>query len=219
MAASLGQRIMRKFTRFGLSLMPYFPLPQEWYRKILAADSEKRYASGRWDYLADVSEAHRYSLIIGCVEVYKGPQCAVLDVGCGEGILQRRMDYGRYVGVDVNAEAIRRAQPRVNGHTEFHVAPGESFEPTGRFDAIVFNESLYYIPEPLKVFEHYRRFLQSDGIMIVCNFQTNLARRIGQGIPKGGMIELTMSELSNEHGFASVVRVYANAPLQPRAGY
>ena len=81
MAASLGQRIMRKFTRFGLSLMPYFPLPQEWYRKILASDSEKRYASGRWDYLADVSEAHRYSLIIGCIEVYKDPQRAVLPSG------------------------------------------------------------------------------------------------------------------------------------------
>ena len=84
---------------------------------------------------------------------------------------------------------------------------------------IVFNESLYYIPQPLRVFEHYRQFLQPTGVMIVCNFQTNLARRIWQGIPKGGMIELTMSELSNEHGFASVVRVYANGPLPPRDGF
>lgn len=219
MAANLGQRIMRKVTRIGLSLMPYFPMPQEWYRKILAADSEKRYASGRWDYLADVSEAHRYSLIMGCADCYTSPERAVLDVGCGEGILQRRMAYGRYVGVDVNSEAIRRAQPRGDTKTEFHVAPGESFKPTGLFDVIVFNESLYYIPQPLRVFEHYRQFLQPTGVMIVCNFQTNLARRIWQGIPKGGMIELTMSELSNEHGFASVVRVYANAPLPPRDGF
>jgi hypothetical protein len=33
------------------------------------------------------------------------------------------------------------------------------------------------------------------------------------------MIELTMSELPNEHGVASVVRVYANQPLKPREGY
>lgn len=219
MAAKLWQRITRKLTRIGLSLMPYFPLPQEWYRKILAADSEKRYTSGRWDYLADVSEAHRYSLIIGCADCYKGPERAVLDVGCGEGILQRRMAYGRFVGVDINAEAIRRAQARANANTEFHVAPGESFVPGGSFDVIVFNESLYYIPQPLQAFAHYRRFLKPDGIMIVCNFQTNLARRIWQGIPRTGMVELTMSELSNEHGFASVVRVYANHAVPPRQGY
>ena len=219
MALSLWQRIARLGVRIGITLMPYFPLPQEWYRKILANDSEKRYASGRWDYLADVSEAHRYSLIIGCADLYKGPERAILDVGGGEGILQRRMAYGRYVGVDVNAEAIRRAQPRANANTEFHVAPGESFEPSGSFDVIVFNESLYYIPKPLEVFERYRRWLKPDGIMIVCNFQTNLARRIAQGIPKGGMIELTAARLSNEYGFASMVRVYANAPLAPRKDY
>ena len=215
MALSLGQQIGRLFVRIGVTVMPYFPLPQEWYRSILAKDSEKRYASGRWDYLADISESHRYSLIIGCADFYKPRERAVLDVGCGEGILQKRMAYTRYVGVDVNAEAIRRAQPRVTANTEFHLAPGESFEPTGTFDVIVFNEALYYIPQPLAVFERYRRYLKADGIMIVCNFQTNLARRIGQGIPKGGMIELTSSRLSNEHGFASVVRVYANTLLQP----
>jgi SAM-dependent methyltransferase len=173
----------------------------------------------RWDYLADVSEAHRYSLIIGCADCYKGPDRTVLDVGCGEGILQRRMAYGRYLGVDLNAEAIRRARPRADATTEFHVAPGESFEPMGLFDVIVFNESLYYIAQPVPVFAHYRRFLKTDGIMIVCNFQTNLARRIWRGIAASGMVELTMIELCNEHGFASVVRVYANAPLQPLEGY
>lgn len=91
--------------RIGLALMPYFPLPQEWYRRILAADSEKRYASGRWDYLADVSEAHRYSLIIGCAECYKGLERAAHLAGHPEG-RHGRADQER---------AVQRARLRVGG--------------------------------------------------------------------------------------------------------
>jgi len=108
-------------------------------------DSEKRYGSGRWAYMNEFAEAHRYSLIIGCSE-YRSKFPRVLDVGCGEGILQQRMAYAKYVGVDMNAEAIRLARARADERTEFVLTDaGEQFQPQNLFDVIVFNESLYYM--------------------------------------------------------------------------
>jgi 2-polyprenyl-3-methyl-5-hydroxy-6-metoxy-1,4-benzoquinol methylase len=199
--------------RTGVALMPYFPLPEEWYRKILVGDSEKRYATGRWNYLRDITESHRYSLIIGCADFYRPGERSILDVGCGEGILQKRADYSRYVGVDMNAEAIRLAQARSNARTEFVLAPAEKFNTEERFDVIVFNESLYYIPNPLAVFTQYRQYLADDGIVVVCMFQTNLARKIWKRLAAEPMVELTAGKISNELGFASIVKVFAKRPM------
>ena len=208
-------KLKRGLTALAVNAMPYFPLPAEWYRRLLVADSEKRYASGRWDYQWEVAEAHRYSLIVGCADYYTPTSRRVLNVGCGDGILQRRIAYGEYVGVDMNPEAIRRARAREDARTRFHCAPAGDFTPEGRFDVVVFNESLYYIPDPLNVLAHYRRFLAEDGILVLCMFQTNLARRIWRRIEDTDLVELTAVKVSNEWGFASRVKALANRAIQP----
>ena len=216
MTSSSIIKIKRLFVRAGVEMMPFVPLPGEWYRRILMKDSEKRYATGRWAYMNDIAEAHRYSLIIGCAEYYKSRDRKILDVGCGEGVLQRRIGYSRYVGVDMNAEAIRLAKTREDRNTEFVLADAGTYEPRDAFDVIVFNESLYYIANPFAVFTRYRNFLVREGIVIVCMFQTNLARRLWKNIRETDMVELTAAKISNELGFASVVKVYANTPIAPR---
>src|SRR6266566_1558759 len=45
-----------------------------------------QYESGRWTYLGRLSELSRYSVLVGYMVHFK-PGGAVLDVGCGEGIL------------------------------------------------------------------------------------------------------------------------------------
>ena len=215
MSLSMGERLKRILIHAGVEIMPFITLPGEWYRKVLVRDSEKRYASGRWAYMKEVAESHRYSLIIGCCEYYQSGDRKVLDVGCGEGILQRRMAYAEYLGVDMNAEAISLAMSREDEHTRFVLAPAETYQPASQYDVIVFNESLYYIPNPIAVFEHYRACLAPDGIVVVCMFQTNLARRIWKKLSSIDMVELTAIKISNELGFASVVKVYANALLAP----
>ena len=191
MSLSMGVRLKRFLIHAGVEIMPFIPLPGEWYRKLLVRDSDKRYVSGRWAYMKEVAESHRYSLIIGCCEYYKSRDRKILDVGCGEGILQRRMAYTEYLGVDMNAEAISLAKSREDEHTRFFLTPAESYQPASLYDVIVFNESLYYIPNPLTVFEHYRAALAPDGIVIVCMFQTNLARRIWKKLSMNNMVELT----------------------------
>lgn len=212
MASSLAPGLKRLATRLALVVMPYIPLPADWYRRLLVADSEKRYATGRWNYLGDVSEMHRYSVIIGCASFFRPGPVDVLDVGCGSGVLQQRMACARYLGVDMNASAIAQAQARNSATVQFLCAPVESYAVPGRFDVIVFNESLYYMPDPLAILQRHLQHLQPDGVVIICMFQTYLARKIWQAIARLDVEERTMVELVNDTGFTSVVKVLGRRP-------
>jgi 2-polyprenyl-3-methyl-5-hydroxy-6-metoxy-1,4-benzoquinol methylase len=193
-------------------MMPFIPLPAEWYRRVLVADSEKRYSDGRWAYMNEAAESHRYSIIAGCCEYYVPGNRTVLDVGCGEGILQRRLRYTSYVGVDMNLQAITLARSKESENTRFVLAGAEDFQPDGAYDVIVFNESLYYIPNPMTVFNKYRAFLNQAGVIVVCMFQTNLARRLWKELQRSEMRELTAVKISNELGFASIIKAFGNTP-------
>jgi 2-polyprenyl-3-methyl-5-hydroxy-6-metoxy-1,4-benzoquinol methylase len=214
--SSIGEKLKRMFIRTAVGIMPLIPLPGEWYRKILVRDSDKRYASGRWAYMKDSAESHRYSIIIGCCEYYKSGNRKILDIGCGEGILQKRVAYSEYVGVDMNIEAIRLAKREEGENTKFILAPAEEYQPCDLYDVIIFNEALYYIKNPMEVLAKYRSFLANNGILIICMFQTNLARKIWKKIRETDMVELTGVRISNDLGFTSVVKVYANSALSPR---
>jgi SAM-dependent methyltransferase len=137
-----------------------------------AAVWEAQYAAGRWDFLAGLDQLARYSVIAGYIHYLK-PGAAVLDVGCGEGLLLRSYrpyGYVRYLGVDIAANAIARLGAAEDARTRFVCADAESFQPDERFDVIVFNESLYYFRDPLATFARYLQFLHNDGIIIVSTF-------------------------------------------------
>ncbi len=127
------------------------------------------YSSGRWTYLGAVSQLARYSIIIGYCHHFK-PGGAILDVGCGQGVLQQKLaplGYNRYLGVDCSAEAIRKAEARQDAKTHFVCADALSFAPEQTFDAIVFNECLYYFAQPLEVIRRYEPYLAPDGIFVI----------------------------------------------------
>jgi 2-polyprenyl-3-methyl-5-hydroxy-6-metoxy-1,4-benzoquinol methylase len=127
------------------------------------------YQSGKWSYLAGVSELARYSVLTGYAAHFK-PGGSILDVGCGEGVFYRRIrphGYSRYVGVDLASSAIRTLQQSGEGNSAFVDADAESYVPAGYFDTLVFNEVLYYFRDPLAAVERYAQVLSSDGIMLV----------------------------------------------------
>lgn len=137
-----------------------------------AAVWDEQYAAGRWDFLAGLDQLARYSVIAGYIHYLK-PGAAVLDVGCGEGLLLRSYrpyGYGRYLGVDIAAQAIARLSTTADERTRFVCADAETFQPDESFDVIVFNESLYYFRDPLTTFARYLHFLNKDGIVIVSTF-------------------------------------------------
>jgi 2-polyprenyl-3-methyl-5-hydroxy-6-metoxy-1,4-benzoquinol methylase len=130
---------------------------------------EAQYAAGRWDFLAELSELARFSVLAGYICHLK-PGAAVLDSGCGQGVLLRRLPsscYARYVGIDISASAIAVAQRQQNERSTFFAADCEEYSPTERFDVIVFNEVLCCFRDPLRTVERYARSLNRGGLLLV----------------------------------------------------
>ena len=162
---------MIKAVRRGLSLV----LP---YRKMRGGREkmDSDYAHGKWDYLRGVEELGRFSILVGYCHFLK-PGGRILEIGCGEGILQERLDpsrYSRYVGVDVSAEAVKRASDRAGSDkAAFFCADAAVWQPTEEdtaFDLIVFNECLEYFDDPLAVVRRYEPALAPGGAFLVSMF-------------------------------------------------
>ena len=130
---------------------------------------EAQYAAGRWDFLAELSELARFSVLAGYICHLK-PGAAVLDTGCGQGILLRRLPsscYSRYVGIDISASAIAVAQRFQNERSTFLAADCEQYAPAEHFDVIVFNEVLCCFRDPLRTVERYATSLNRGGLLLV----------------------------------------------------
>lgn len=130
---------------------------------------EAQYAAGRWDFLADLSELARFSVLAGYVCHLK-PGGAVLDAGCGQGVLLQRLPrscYSRYVGIDVSGSAISVAQRQQNERSTFLAADCEQYSPAEQFDVLVFNEVLCCLRDPLRTVERYARSLNPGGLLLV----------------------------------------------------
>jgi 2-polyprenyl-3-methyl-5-hydroxy-6-metoxy-1,4-benzoquinol methylase len=167
-----------------------------------AQDWEAQYSAGGWDFLTQLSELPRYSVLAGYVcHLSRGG--AVLDVGCGQGILLRSLPdaaYSKYVGIDLSASAIAAAQeqrrelqrpeppalqqqePQQNQRSTFLSADCESYVPGEKFDVIVFNEVLYYLRDPQQLVERYAQSLRGGGVMLVsmCTAARGSAAILGQ---------------------------------------
>jgi 2-polyprenyl-3-methyl-5-hydroxy-6-metoxy-1,4-benzoquinol methylase len=148
-------------------------------RHALARETwEQQYESGDWDYLSSLGELAHYSVIVGYCR-YFNPRAAILDVGCGEGILQTLLSpsYSRYLGVDLSTTAIERATARRDANTMFVQGDAGAFDTHERFDIVVFNECLGYFEQPLEITRRYEGCLEPAGIFIVSNVISRRTRR------------------------------------------
>jgi 2-polyprenyl-3-methyl-5-hydroxy-6-metoxy-1,4-benzoquinol methylase len=129
--------------------------------------------NGRWDYLENLSELARFSIVVGYCAFLK-PKSSILEVGCGSGILMRRLrvvGYSSYFGVDLSREAIERTKWDQNENTRFDVANAETFEPSESYDVIVFNEMMYFLIDPKGAFMRFAKHLHPTGIVIVSMYR------------------------------------------------
>jgi 2-polyprenyl-6-hydroxyphenyl methylase/3-demethylubiquinone-9 3-methyltransferase len=163
---------------------------------------DKRYREGAWERIRSIEELARYSIIVGYAHFVK-KEGSILDVGCGEGILCKRLcksRYSRYLGIDVSAVALDKASVNSNEKNKFHAAKIMEFRTDQKFDVIVFNECLYYMEEPLKTLQHYGGFLARNGLLIVSMHKTNESTKIWKQVDKHYSIMDAVSVINAKGG-------------------
>ena len=145
----------------GPGLRPYRPEP--WAVKRW----ERAYTSGEFDFMSDLYELPRYSLLIGYLRLYPGTP-SVLDIGCGPGRLRELLSEGEfdtYLGLDLSAEAIESASRLSDGRTDFMVGDAMEID-LPPADVVVLNEMLYYMRSPRTLLERVASAIRPDGIVL-----------------------------------------------------
>lgn len=206
-ARSSTVSLARFMNRWLLPILPWIPVPHRLLHSVLLEDNQRENEADGWARLRSPSELGRYSVIQGYVQQFANGG-SVLDVGCSDGILQERMQYGRYVGIDVFADSIARAAGKTDERTRFEHADAAGYVPSERFDAIIWNECLYYLEKPLEVITRYRQYLRPRGVMIVSMFyQTFATRRLFRQLKVLGPV-LADVRLVAPNGSSWVLRAY-----------
>ncbi|MCY9513258.1 class I SAM-dependent methyltransferase [Paenibacillus apiarius] len=128
---------------------------------------DEEYKSNVWDYLSDITEYARYSVVCGYIRKFIAEE-GILDMGCGTGILYDMLldsEKEVYTGVDLSQEAIKMASAKSTKNI-FHCGDINQYVPEKQYDVIVFNESLHYVPNtPSKLLE-YSKFLTPNGVIV-----------------------------------------------------
>jgi SAM-dependent methyltransferase len=186
-------------------------------RRLRAARTAQTRWDERWADPAFYSE-HRldelahYSVLAGYVRTLK-PGGAVLDVGCGDGVFRTHLQpdaFSRYVGIDF-PEAIARANARADARTSFVAADMRDFSSAGKFGAIVFNESLYYVDDPIDVLRRYSGFLEADGVFLVSMHRKPRSEKIWGDIA-GAFEMIDRVAISNRAGVEWILGAFRPSP-------
>ncbi|HYX24024.1 MAG TPA: class I SAM-dependent methyltransferase, partial [Thermoanaerobaculia bacterium] len=109
-------------------------------------------------------------------------------------------------GVDLSEAAIAQAAGRCDAKTSFLAADAEAYTPPGRWNAIVFNECVYYFNDPVGSVRRYEPHLEEGGCFVVSTFRSRradvIAKRLEEIYP---LLEETA--ITNRKG-TWVVRIF-----------
>jgi SAM-dependent methyltransferase len=144
---------------------------------------EAQYLAGQWSFLHDLDQMTRYSVIASYLQALKR-HGAVLDVGCGEGVLLERLgglSYAKFVGVDISPTAVERARQMRYPRSSFVCADAQQYVPDDLFDVIIFNEVLYYFADPQAVVQKFCGWVKADGLLVTSLYsRSSRARAISR---------------------------------------
>jgi 2-polyprenyl-3-methyl-5-hydroxy-6-metoxy-1,4-benzoquinol methylase len=173
----------------------------KWAKRHLVKNSAERwdykYENGDWKWLREVSELAHYSILAGYFQYLKKGG-SILEIGCGEGLLQERItpfQYSKYMGIDLSEAAIKIASVKEDKKTTFIAADMAKYIPDGSYDAIIFNESLYYVMN-----------LNPHGVFILSNF-LNQDEKLPWDKMEAAFPKNDETKITNSKGNSTVCRV------------
>ncbi|MEM6514930.1 MAG: class I SAM-dependent methyltransferase [Bacteroidota bacterium] len=139
-----------------------------WRRKLRW---NKQYRNGRWDNLNNEIEKVRYLKIKEFIGRYAEQSPKILDLGSGEGVLNRYLtdlNYESFTGIDFSSVSIKKANQHNFKNAAYHVADLHDYTPDKNYNVIIFNEAFYYIhnSEKENVMKRVLSKLDSNGILI-----------------------------------------------------
>ena len=133
---------------------------------------DKEYSGDKWNF-AD-------NTVGDCVYAHLEKHASngsILDIGCGSGNTATELDsnvYQSYVGVDISEAALNKARKRSEAagrqdKNHFECSDFMSYVATGKFDIILFRESMYHVPlgQVKSTLERYSAYLKDGGVFIV----------------------------------------------------
>jgi len=168
---------------------------------------DREYRDGGWKYLETIGSIAGLAAILGYVQ-FLAPE-TILDVGCGAGLLASKLmvlPFRSYLGVDISAEAITQASGVADPRISFAVGDADSFETDRSFDTIIFNQCMYYMPDPRATLNHYVRFLSPKGRIIVAMCDNARSRATWPLIARDMAVEdSTIFEQSEGRGTVKVL--------------
>jgi SAM-dependent methyltransferase len=197
-------------SRMAVGLLSALPIPLFLVRSILARDNACENRKDSWQRLRGHHESVRYEAVRSATERYAGDGF-VLDIGCSQGILQEGLRYGRYLGVDNCEQSITLARPKCDQWTQFMCADGSTFVANQSPAAVVMNEVIYYLPDPIAAVEHHARHLAPGGVVVISIYaRTWSSRRLLRAIAT--RLELLESNQIRSGHLAWTVAVYRPVP-------
>ena len=160
-------------------LVGHLPVPLALARPFLQRDDARENENDGWGRLAAPSEDARYAAVRQVCEQY-ARDGRVLDVGCSRGLLQTGLNYGSYVGIDADARPLVHAAHRTDERTVFLQVDADVYEPAEPVDAMIFNEMLYYLPDPVRTVRRLATYLAPGGVLIVSTYRAWATERINR---------------------------------------
>src|SRR5262249_52357467 len=135
------------------------------------------------------------------------PGASVLDVGASNGVLaeELRHDVRKIRGVEIDPTSVQRATARNIPNAEFVAADANTYETDDKFDVVIFNESMYYLHDPIDTLRRYARFLEPGGILIVSNFIARYLLRFPGEIARNFVV-IEQSTVINSRGLGWTIQ-------------
>jgi len=139
---------------------------------------DREYSEEKW--------AFAYNTVGDCVYSHLERHAAngsILDIGCGSGNTATETaetSYRSYLGVDISEAALAKARRRSQecgrqDKNRFECGDFLTYTPTGKYDVILFRESMYHVPlgKVKTTLARYSEYLKDGGVFVVRLFTSS----------------------------------------------